>query len=299
MAINVTHLRSFFHVASVRSFTKAARAAHVSQPTLTRQIMTLEKAYGIPLLDRTTSRVDLTQEGHQLLDLCQSVFRGLDEIETFLKSQHTRSIRIDAVLCEVVSDILMLAHHGFPQMRFDLRTLPSTEVLDSLLERTTDFGLLTLPPSPPPELEHFLLYRGRLVALVGKSHPWAGRGAISFRELQGQKIILGSRAGESRRLIDRNFELLGVEAQIVQVVDSSELMVDLVERGVGIGVAGGTGLITERLGIGLTFEEETTAIDVHFACRAERLITQPFRAFFGVVKGSIDPFDRKSRAVIR
>ncbi|WBU53742.1 LysR family transcriptional regulator [Paracoccus sp. SCSIO 75233] len=295
MAINVTHLRSFYYVAEARSFTRAAQEARVSQPTLTRQVSALEADYGVPLLDRTTSRVDLTQEGHQLLDLCRPVFSRLDEIETFLKRQHTRSIRLDVVLCEVVSEILTLAYETFPDLTFNVRTLPSTNVMENLLDRAADFGLLTLPADVPPEIEHFLVYRARLVALVAKSHPWSRRRSISFRELDGQRIILGHTAGASRQLIDRNFTLHDVRPQVVQVIDSSELMIDLAERGVGIAVTGATGIIEKRLGLSLEFEEESTSIDVHFACRAERLRTQPFKAFFTFAKRHIALDETSSR----
>ena len=294
MAINVTHLRSFFHVAEALSFTKAAETARVSQPTLTRQIAALERAYGVELVDRTTSRVDLTQEGHRLLDLCRPVFRGLEDTEEFLKSQHTRSIRIDAVMCAVLPELLSHAYEKFPNLRFDVRGASSTDVLRQLSERRTDFGFLTLPPPPLPEgLEHLLVYRSRLVAMVDKGHPWASRGAISFRELAGQRVILGDAAGASRRLVDQNFERFGIAPNVVQVVNSFQLMIDLVERGIGIAVTGGTGVGDRRFGNVLTFEEASTTIDVHLACRRERLRTQPFRSFFNLAKSTIAQTDRE------
>ena len=293
MAINVTHLRSFCHVAEALSFTKASETARVSQPTLTRQIAALERAYGVQLIDRTTSRVDLTQEGHRLLDLCRAVFRGLEDTEEFLKSQHTRSIRIDAVMCAVLPELLSHAYENFPNLRFDVRGSSSNHVLRQLLERRTDFGFLTLPPPPLPEgLEHLLVYRSRLVAMVANGHPWASRDVISFRELDGQRVILGDAAGASRRLVDQNFERFGIAPNVVQVVNSFQLMIDLVERGIGIAVTGGTGVGDQRFGNVLTFEEASTTIDVHLACRAERLRTQPFRSFFTLAKSTIAQTDR-------
>ncbi len=297
MAINVTHLRSFFHVAEALSFTKAAANARVSQPTLTRQIAALEKAYGVQLIDRTTSRVDLTQEGHRLLALCGPVFRGLDLTEEFLKSQHTRSIRIDAVLCESLPVLLTRAYESFPRLRFDVRTMGSSIVLRNLMARETDFGFLTLPETPfPKELEVFPAYHGRLVALVRNDDPWAGRSAISFAELSGKRVILGADEGAARRLVDRNLEMLGIETEVVQVVNSGELMLDLVARGIGVGVTGGTGMgVTGSTGLCdhgwckvLRFEEDSTRIEVHFACRAERLRTQPFKSFYKLAKSTIE-----------
>ena len=61
------HLRYFVAVADKLSFTRAAAALHVAQPSLTRQIQNLEEEIGVRLLDRSKKHVGLTDQGRAFL----------------------------------------------------------------------------------------------------------------------------------------------------------------------------------------------------------------------------------------
>ena len=65
--MELRHLRYFAAVGDALSFTKAAEALHLAQPSLTRQIQDLEAEIGVRLLDRNKRQVSLTQEGRSFL----------------------------------------------------------------------------------------------------------------------------------------------------------------------------------------------------------------------------------------
>src|SRR6266850_395592 len=65
--MELRHLKYFVAVAEVLSFTKAAEKLHLAQPSLTRQIHNLEQEIGVQLLNRSKSRVSLTEEGRAFL----------------------------------------------------------------------------------------------------------------------------------------------------------------------------------------------------------------------------------------
>lgn len=286
MAINVTHLRSFWHVAQEASFTKAARTIGISQPTLTRQVHALERDYAVSLFERNTRRLELTQEGHQLLQICEPIFRGLDSVQDFLQAQNRRSVRLHSVQNSGLTDFLIFAYRNFPNFRFDVEIRRSTRVLTSLMERECDFGLLTVTEAPE-ELEYFKIASEPIVALVREGHPWRKRDRISIRELDGKPVILASRTGESRLLLDANLTRHDVAVDVVQVVDSNEVVWDLVSKGAGIGVIGHTGLVEKVVGHHLTFEEKSMAIDVHFACRRDRLLTKIYALMFELARSQV------------
>lgn len=283
MAINVTHLRSFWYVARQASFTRAAEVLGISQPTLTRQVHALERDYEVALFERNTRRLQLTQEGYQLLGMCGPIFQGLESVEDFLKSQNRRSVRVHSVQYSGLSDFLLFAYSNFPKYRFDVDIRRSTRVLASLMDRDCDFGLLTISEAPE-ELEYFRIGRSPMVALVREEHAWRQRQRISIRELDGKPVVLASRSGQSRRVLDDNLAHYGISVDIVQMVDSNEVVWDLVSKGAGIGVIGHTGLVEEVVGHYLTFEEESMTVDVHFACRRERLRTQIYALMFEMAR---------------
>src|SRR4051794_23553526 len=80
MDINVRQLRSFVAVARLRSFTQAASALHVSQPTLTVQIKRLEASLGLKLFDRNPRSVALTRMGRELLPALERTLQDLDSV---------------------------------------------------------------------------------------------------------------------------------------------------------------------------------------------------------------------------
>src|SRR2546429_150387 len=78
-AVEVRHLRAFVAVAEELNFSRAAERLYLSQPALSRQIRTLERAVGCELLRRSTHRVELTLAGSALLDRARLVLAALDE----------------------------------------------------------------------------------------------------------------------------------------------------------------------------------------------------------------------------
>jgi acetyl esterase/lipase len=84
--VEVRHLRAFIVVAEELNFSRAAGRLYVTQPALSRQIRTLERAVGCELLRRSTHRVELTLAGAALLDRSRAVLAALDEAVTAAQS---------------------------------------------------------------------------------------------------------------------------------------------------------------------------------------------------------------------
>ena len=71
--MELRELISFYHVARVRSVSKAARALELGQPTVTTHLRKLEDEFGITLFDRIKRPIQLTSEGVTLLELVTPV----------------------------------------------------------------------------------------------------------------------------------------------------------------------------------------------------------------------------------
>ena len=123
--------------------------------------------------------------------------------------------------------------------------------------------------------------------LVPPDHHWRSRRNISIKDLGGKTAIIGSRHGQSRRVLDDNLRLHNVKLNVMQIVDSYEVVRDLVRQGVGLGIIGSTGLMDDLEGHHLEIEEETATIDVHFACQRERLRTPMFKAMFEATRSHL------------
>ena len=78
MDIDLRHLEAFVAVARHGSFTRAAKAVNISQPTFTVQIRHLEAALGVRLVDRNTRTVKLTPIGRDLAPVLERILRDLE-----------------------------------------------------------------------------------------------------------------------------------------------------------------------------------------------------------------------------
>ena len=100
MALNLHHLRIFFHVAQERSFSKAAECMYISQPAVSKAVRELEVQLGLPLVERGISGtrsargVSLTDDGNALWAHAAAIFElekaALDDIHARLNHQSGR-----------------------------------------------------------------------------------------------------------------------------------------------------------------------------------------------------------------
>jgi hypothetical protein len=86
--MELRHLRYFMAVASAQSFTKAAAALHVSQPSLSVQIRALEDELGSRLFDRLGRKVSLTQAGEVFHDHAERAVRELERAAQLVREVH-------------------------------------------------------------------------------------------------------------------------------------------------------------------------------------------------------------------
>src|SRR5712692_3968337 len=78
MKIQIHQLAYFVAVARTRHFTRAAESVHVAQPSLSRQIRTLERELGASLFNRARGNVTLTPAGEALLPLARRILADVD-----------------------------------------------------------------------------------------------------------------------------------------------------------------------------------------------------------------------------
>src|SRR3546814_20175459 len=83
---NHAQLRALHRVASEGSFTRAAEALRVTQPTLSGQVKAREEGYGVRLLDRRGRRVEPTELGRALLDVTRRLFSLEEEADQLLSA---------------------------------------------------------------------------------------------------------------------------------------------------------------------------------------------------------------------
>ncbi len=188
-------LRYFCAVAETGSFSRAAEQSHVSQPSLSQQIIKLEEELGARLFDRLGRSVRLTELGKTFLPRARAVLRELEaakgdvvERKDFVGGPVTVGV-IPTVGPYFLPRVLTSFSRKFPQVRITVVEEITPVLLDRLRAGAIDVAILALPIRGH-EFEATPLLTERLFAALPKNHRLAKRTALSLRDLRSEPFLL-------------------------------------------------------------------------------------------------------------
>jgi LysR family transcriptional regulator, benzoate and cis,cis-muconate-responsive activator of ben and cat genes len=191
------HLRAFSIIAESRSFSKAARQLHVSQPPLSRHIHQLEEELGVKLFVRSASGVELTREGLMLLEQARTVLAEADgfvELAGRAKTGVANRLRVGMArgLCEVVNRIRLHLLSRVPEITIEGSDVASSSQYRALEERTIDIGV-SRHVAEDPAVRCETLFRERFVVVVSENNPLSKRKSLQLKQLADEPLLLHKR----------------------------------------------------------------------------------------------------------
>src|SRR5882672_6831149 len=188
-------LRYFCAVADTGSFSRAAEQSHISQPSLSQQIMKLEGELGARLFDRLGRSVRLTETGQTFLPRARAVLRELEAARGDVAEQKD-SIggpvtigAIPTVAPYFLPQRLTSFSRKFPEVRLTVVEEITPVLLDQLRASKVDLAILALPIRGH-EFETFPLLTERLFAALPPAHKFAKRRSLSLKDLRAQPFLL-------------------------------------------------------------------------------------------------------------
>jgi len=206
---SLTALRVFREVAERRTLTAAAAALGYTQSAVSRQIASLERAAGTPLLERRHDGVRLTAAGHIVVRRAVIVLDQVDVTARELAGmpdEHA-TVRLGwfaSAGAGLVPQALAALRRTHPAITVITREGSTPALVRALRAGTLDLALLaSVPPFRPPDTEtpplhlRTLTERSLRVA-VPATHPFARADFIDVADLHGQRWIAGAGAGDER-----------------------------------------------------------------------------------------------------
>ena len=193
--MEVHQLRYFCAVAESGSFSRAAEQSHVSQPSLSQQILKLEDELGARLFDRLGRSVRLTEVGKSFLPRARAVLRELEAARgEVVESKESVGGTICVGVIPTIAPYFLPAQLAFLSRRFpQARVKVLEEITPVLLERlrasVVDVAILALPIRGH-EFEAIPLLTEHLFAALPKRHALAKRATISLKEVKEEAFLL-------------------------------------------------------------------------------------------------------------
>ena len=240
---SLTALRVFREVAERGTLTAAAQALGYTQSAVSRQIASLERAAGTPLLERRHNGVTLTPSGHLVLRRAAAVVDQVDAATRELagRPQEPRTVRLGwfpTAGAALVPRALAALRRTHPAITLITREGSTPALVRALRAGTVDLAMLgsappfRAPDNETPPLDVRVLTERPLKVAVPATHPLAHHDSVTVDELHGQRWIAVPNAGEDRFM--GVWPGLDERPEIVHTVRDWLAKLSLVAAGAGI-----------------------------------------------------------------
>ncbi|WP_431074291.1 LysR family transcriptional regulator [Microbacterium phyllosphaerae] len=244
--MNLEQLRGFVEVARLGHFTRASEHLHLAQPSLSRQISTLERELGAELFHRARGHIALTSAGEALLPRAQRMLAESDAIREEmgeLAGLRRGRVRLGAppTLCiSLVAEAISTFHAAHPGVDLHLTESGSRLLVDQLAVGAVDIALITESEGPPPSgfsLSRMPLLTEELVVVSAASEPpVSSSSSMSLAHLATLPLIALDETYELRATTDAAFRSAGLTPNFVLEGAEMDAVLRFVERGVGVAV---------------------------------------------------------------
>lgn len=194
-------IESFVCLAECLSFTEAAKTLYISQPTLSRQIMSLENQVGVRLFTRTKRSVDLTEAGKDMLVLARKMVRDRNEFVRRAGRVSEGKIKRLSLAYPTYFDyghikslLDFMPAGAFRDVDLNLRQQSIGTILNDLNADRIDLAFVPMSVfynDPVYEMDYIRLFRSRLSLVTPAEHRFAVRGGdVDLCELDGENLIM-------------------------------------------------------------------------------------------------------------
>jgi DNA-binding transcriptional LysR family regulator len=239
-ALNLDQLRTLLAIADLGSFSKAAQALHLSQPTVSLHVRELEHRLGVALLLRRVRGIELTASGALLVERGRQLLRDADDtVATLLAQTRGRSGRVrlgasTSVLAYVLRPVLARLACDEPGIDIELKLHGSPDMLRLLRDGALDIGLVSLPIAGSHGLELAQWRRDAMAAYIPSG--WTAPAKVTPAWLAARPLILNDSLTNMQRLTAEWFAAAG-EAPLPRIeLNYTEAIKSLVAAGFGASV---------------------------------------------------------------
>ena len=292
--IETRYLQYFLAIAREQNITRAAESLHISQPTLSKQMMDLEAQLGCQLFIRSKKRIELTDDGMYFRARAQEMLDLMNKTESTL---HRSSSNVsgdiflgcgETYALDFITSIYRAMLNEYPDVKMNLYSGDADSVLEQLDKGLLDFGLL-LSPRMLDKYDYTALNKHDTFGLLmPKDSPLAAQSTVSIEELYNLPILMSRQTWTGNHPIDWK----GLDYQKLKIAATFNLIYNatfMVEQGIGYALCLDK-LVAESEARNLTFRPITPQLrmELYFVTKKYQTFSPAAKLFINKLNAAIN-----------
>lgn len=284
--MEILELEVLITVAEEKSFSRAAKTLHKTQPAISQAIRRLESEVGETLFDRSSKEGVLTPAGEILLDYARQMLNLRRTAKTAvkdLKELHQGKVTISAnehtvfYLLPVIEEF----KKRHPLIKIHVQRGVASRIPKEILAREVELGVISFNPKDK-SVKSVPVSTDELVLIVSPGHRLAGKKQVSVKDLGIESFIAHNAPSPYREQVISRFQKQNVKLNIVVEMPSLEAIKKLVAAGAGVALVPKLTAQSEiNAGqlIGLSVKEMKLVRQLHIVYRHNGVLSQASKAF--------------------
>jgi len=237
-------LNVFIMASETMNFTHAAKMLHMSQPSVSQHIQSLENHFNLPLFMRNGSRLQLTEAGMILVPIAKQMVNHSIHIDEIMSSLHGDIYGNIMVGCSTtpgkyaLPKLLALFHNQYSKVSVTCCVSPQAQAMEMLSNGDIHFTLAgnSHITGTSIEIKKFICDHVKMIAPT--DHPWSKTGRIQIEDLFSGKFIHREKTSGTFQSVEEALRTIDVDINqltTVMTLGNSESIALAVKEGLGVG----------------------------------------------------------------
>lgn len=244
--MDIKQLEAFVYVVDSGSFSRAGALLHLTQPTISAHILSLERELNIKLIVRTTKETYPSEAGKLLYDYARDILtlreNAVQAIRVFSREMRgTVTVAASTIPGQYyLPKLLQAFREKYPDIKFNIQMTDSADVVERITARTAEVGFSGTQPDAPKCV--FRDFADDKLVIITPNEPrfrqYVGKG-FPAGQLREEPFISREAGSGTRRETEAFLRELGVGAHQLKTaveVHSTESILNMVSEGVGVAV---------------------------------------------------------------
>lgn len=239
--MDITHLTYFVTVAKHKSFTKAAQALHVSQPSLSKAVRLLENEWNTKLFKRCGHRIELPADAQAILPQIENLVQRFEALQHQMSRDYDTeegnlSLGIPPMVgSSFLSPLIRDFMKAYPRISLQVTEHGSHHIAELIHEGRLQVGFVSLPvpAMADADLQSYIFTKQPLRYVVTPDSPFTDYTSVTLEEIKKEPLVFFQQSFSLYDIILGRFQEIGARPNIVAQSNNWDFVTELVKSGLG------------------------------------------------------------------